>query len=205
MSETSPGSTAPIHVVIVRRVRPGCEAQFQQELRRFFQESFGHDGVLGASMLVPPPGSGSREFGILRTFKSERDRDAFYASALFRDWLKRGEPLAEDEWSYRELSGMEAWFRAPSGPPPRWKMALLTWLAVWPASLLVRALFGPGLGRALPPWLLTAVSAAGVVALLTWVVMPLYVRAARGWLRPPLHPRLGEERRMPAAASAARD
>ena len=37
-----------------------------------------------ASMLAPPPGSDSPEFGILRTFANEQERDAFYASALFK-------------------------------------------------------------------------------------------------------------------------
>ena len=74
----------PIHVAITRCVRPGCEAGFQQALREFFQTSFGHDGVLGASMLTPPPGSDSREFGILRTFAGAAERNAFYESPLFK-------------------------------------------------------------------------------------------------------------------------
>ena len=53
-----------------------------------------------------------------------------------REWLKRIEPMVEGEASYRNLGGLEAWFRDPHGPmPPRWKMALLTWIAVWPVSL----------------------------------------------------------------------
>ena len=47
----------PIHVAITRRVRPGCEAEFQKALREFLKTSFAHGGVQGASMLVPPPGS----------------------------------------------------------------------------------------------------------------------------------------------------
>ena len=30
----------PIHIAITRQVRPGCEAEFQQALREFFQTSF---------------------------------------------------------------------------------------------------------------------------------------------------------------------
>ena len=73
----------PIHVAITRRVKPGHEAEFQQALREFFQASFGHEGVLGASVLTPLPGSDSREFGILRTFASKSERDAFYESSMF--------------------------------------------------------------------------------------------------------------------------
>jgi antibiotic biosynthesis monooxygenase (ABM) superfamily enzyme len=186
----------PIHIVITRRVRPGCEAQFQLALRKFFQNSFAHDGVLGASMIVPPPGSGSREFGILRTFASARDRDAFYASPLFQEWNKTVAPFAEDDWTARQLHGMEAWFRSPQSSPARWKMALLTWAAVWPASVLMRAVLQPVLGTTLPAVLFAGVVAAGVVGLLTWLVMPLYVQAARAWLQPPEQPKLGEERRF---------
>ena len=77
----------PIHIAITRRVRPGCEAEFQQALREFFQTSFAHGCVLGATMIVPPPGSDSREFGILRTFADEKERDAFYASPIFKAWV----------------------------------------------------------------------------------------------------------------------
>ena len=196
MSAAKPAAATPVHIVITRHVRPGREAEFQGALRELFQASFGHDGVLGASMIVPPPGSGSTEFGILRSFASERDRDAFYASDLFRNWQKQVEPLAEDDWTYRPLSGMEAWFRSPQQAPARWKMALLTWLAVWPASVLVREVLRPLLGPALPTVLFAGVVAAGVVGLLTWWVMPLYVKAAQSWLQPPVHPALGQERRQ---------
>jgi len=72
----------PIHVAITRRLRPGRETELQQALREFFQSSFAHGGVLGATMIVPSPESDSREFGILRTFADEKDRDDFFASAI---------------------------------------------------------------------------------------------------------------------------
>ena len=195
MNPAHPPAETPIHIVVTRKVRPGCEAEFQAALRDFFQASFGHFGVLGASMLVPPPGSGSTEFGILRTFASERYRDAFYDSPLFQAWEEKVAPLTDDQWAYRQLNGMEAWFRSPQRPPARWKMALLTWLAVWPVSVLVRALFYPVLGTALPDVIFAGVVAAGIVAVLTWGAMPLLVQAARSWLQPPLHPALGAEKR----------
>ena len=104
----------PIHVAVVRTVKPGCEAEFQQALREFFQTSFAHGGVLGATMIVPPPGSDSREFGILRTFADEKERDAFYKSPMFEAWKARVAPLTEGEPVYRQLHGLEAWFRSPA-------------------------------------------------------------------------------------------
>src|SRR6266540_4459047 len=173
-----------IHIAITRRVRPGCEAEFQAALREFFQTSFAHGGVLGATMIVPPPGSDSREFGILRTFADEKERDDFYASPLYKAWEEKCRPLTEtDSWTSRQLHGLEAWFRSPQNPPPRWKMATATFLGVFPTA----AILNLTLGRAIQPWpflLGSAVFNASMVALLTWIVMPLVTRALHGWLYP---------------------
>ena len=198
-SESTEGSSAPMHIAITRRVRSGCEAEFQQALREFFQTSFAHDGVLGASMLVPPPGSESPEFGILRTFANEQERDAFYESPMFKAWEEKSRPLTEGEWVYRQLHGLEAWFRSPQNPPARWKMALLTWIAVWPVSIAVRALLNPFIGQTAPHVIFAGVVAGGIVVVLTWVAMPLLVKVAHPWLQPPTHPSSDVVRRHESA------
>ena len=172
----------PIHVAITRRVRPGCEAEFQAALREFFQNSFAHGGVLGATMIAPPPGSDSREFGILRTFADENERDDFYASSIFKAWEAKCQPLTETgSWSARPLHGLEAWFRSPPSAPPRWKMALATFLGVFPTA----AILNLTLGAAIRPWpfiLSSVVFNAAMVALLTWMVMPLVTQGLHRWL-----------------------
>jgi uncharacterized protein len=173
----------PIHVAITRRVRAGCEAEFQQALREFFQTSFAHGGVWGANMLTPPPGSDSREFGILRTFADEKERDAFYASPMFAAWEERARTMTDGEPVYRQLHGLEAWFRSPSHPPPRWKMATATLLGVYPVSLFIGLVFSPTLRR-LPLALNLFLVSTMIVGLLTWVVMPFITRLLRGWLHP---------------------
>jgi uncharacterized protein len=174
----------PIHVAITRRVKPGCEAEFQLALREFFQASFAHDGVLGATMIGPPPGSDSREFGILRTFTDERERDAFYASPIFKAWAKRCEPLTESNtWTHRPLHGLEAWFRSPRDPPPKWKMAAATFLGVFPLAMMLNLTLGPLISQ----WHFVARNAvfnAAVVTLLAWVVMPAVTRILHRWLQP---------------------
>jgi len=174
----------PIHVAITRRVKPGREADFQQALREFFQTSFDHGGVLGATMIVPPPGSDSREFGILRTFANEMERDDFYASPAFKAWERKCEPLTEsNSWSTRPLHGLEAWFRSPHNPPPKWKMAVTTFLGVFPLAMILNLTLGPAI-REWPFVLRNAVFNASVVALLSWVVMPVVTRLLHGWLQP---------------------
>ncbi|HXC51487.1 MAG TPA: antibiotic biosynthesis monooxygenase [Candidatus Limnocylindrales bacterium] len=170
----------PIHVAITRRVAPGREEEFQKGLREFFEKSFSAPGVLGAYMLVPPPGSDSREFGILRTFASAAERDAFYSSAMFLEWDRKAAGLTEGDARYRDLHGLEAWFRSPN-PPPRWKMAIVTFLGVFPVATTLNLTLAPAL-RSMPFPLSGVVLNACVVALLTWVVMPFLVRTMHGWL-----------------------
>jgi uncharacterized protein len=172
----------PIHVAITRRVRPGREAEFQSALKEFFASSFGHEGVHGASLLAPPIHSPSPEFGILRSFANARERDEFYSSPMFQAWEARIQPLTDGKPVYRELTGLEAWFRSPRNPPPRWKMALLTWLAVWPVSMAMSAVLKPLLSQRVPGFIYSGAIAGGIVVVLSWVAMPLLVKLTQRWL-----------------------
>src|SRR6266436_2597154 len=134
----------PIHVAITRRIKPGCEQEFQTALKEFFARSLAESGVQGAAMLVPPPGSRSAEYGIIRSFANAAERDAFYASPLYLDWKKRVAPLSEGEPEARELQGLEAFFRGNnSAPPPRWKMAIATYLGVVPVIMTLALTLAP--------------------------------------------------------------
>ena len=171
----------PIHIAITRRVRPECEAEFQQALREFFQASFNHKSVLGANLLIPPPGSTIREYGILRTFTNESERDDFYASPMFQAWEEKVKPMTEGEPIYRQLTGLEAWFRADHHSPPRWKMAIATLIGVYPTSLFISFLQGDKIYT----WFFATRSllfSVGMVLLLTWIVMPLITRLLHRWL-----------------------
>lgn len=170
----------PIHVAITRKVKLGEERAFEESLREFFQESLHREGVLGVHVLSPPPDSSSREYGVLRTFANERERDEFYGSDLFKRWEQRVTQLTEGERTYRELHGLEAWFRSPEAPA-RWKMAIVTWLGVWPTVLIVSSLVAPQLSN-LPMLLGSALVNAVIVACLTWIVMPLLVKLFQFWL-----------------------
>jgi len=176
-------SAQPIHVAITRRIKPGREQEFQAALKEFFARSLAESGVHGAAMLVPPPGSASTEYGIIRSFASIAERDAFYASPLYHEWKKRVAPLSDGEPEARELHGLEAFFRqVDPSPPPRWKMAIATYLGVVVVTMTLALTLGP-LIRSWNFVLNNLVFNACVVAFLTWVVMPLITRALHAWLQ----------------------
>lgn len=170
-----------VHVAITRKVLPGKEEEFKEALRRFLGESFAHGGVHGASMITSLSDQDGLEIGILRTFKDKAERDAFYSSEQFKAWEAYASTLTEAP-VYRDLTGLEAWFRSPSAPP-RWKMALVTLCGVFPASLFLYFVVGP-LIKDLPTIVRLLLNAALMVALLTWLVMPFLTKVVKKWLRP---------------------
>ena len=175
----------PVHIAITRHVRKECVGDFEQALGEFARRSLSEPGTRGVHCLYPPPGSGSTEYGVMRSFASPEDRDAFYASPLYKEWLARIAPWIEGGSKCRELRGLEAWFREPGLPmPPDWKMALLTWVAVWPVSIFVPAVVNPVLGPKFNFYLGAGIVAAGIVVVLTWVAMPLLVKLTFRWLYP---------------------
>ena len=186
--------STPIYMATIRRIKPGAEAEFQEILRKFFQSSLEHPGTLGAHMIDPPPGSDSREYGILRAFANEKTRDQFYASPFFAEWEKQVDPLCEEPAVRRMVTGLEAWFRNPN-PPPRWKMALLTWIGVWPVSIVIAALLMPFFAPIQSTFSIANIAfngtmALGIVLVLTWILMPTLTWMARSWLYPQPHKEL---------------
>ena len=90
--------------------------------------------------------------------------------ALIRD----ADAVSTAGGSSQVRSGLEAWFTlpdrpAPMHPPPKWKMALVTWVALRPMVIGLSYALAP---LRLPFLVTAAVSTAIPVVMLTWVIMP---------------------------------
>lgn len=179
-----------IHVAITRRVMAGREAEFEAQIGIFFTEAEQLNELSQAYLIRPIDSAKSREYGILRSFEDEESMESFYRSDLYQEWNEAVHPLVEGEPERRELHGLEAFFRTggAAGPPPRWKMFLLTWLAVTPTVYIFGTLVPIGnLTELLPTLYLPVVAQLLignliVVASLTWVLMPLLTKVFRPWL-----------------------
>lgn len=112
-------------------------------------------------------------------------RDLF--GNLKREWDEIVTPLTEGEPRVHIETGLETWFSIAglgvTSPPPRWKMALVTWVAIYPTITILLLGAGEALGR-LPVALRTLLLTGLLVPLMTFVLLPLLTRAARSWLYP---------------------
>jgi antibiotic biosynthesis monooxygenase (ABM) superfamily enzyme len=174
----------PIQVAIMRTVKPGREAEFEQALHKFVQRSLDLPGQMGVNIIRPAPGGGSRQYGIIRKFANREALFAFRASPEYLEWNQLTVEFTEGGGSAQELSGLETWFTLPGenlAPLPKWKMAIATYFGVVPTIMTLASTLGP----LIHSWnfvLYNLVFNACVVLLLTWVVMPLITRALHGWL-----------------------
>jgi antibiotic biosynthesis monooxygenase (ABM) superfamily enzyme len=71
--------------------------------------------------------------------------------------------------------------RRAAGAAPRFKLALLTWIAAYALITTFLALLGPTIAG-WPLALRTLVLSVTMVAALTWVIMPRLTRLFRPWL-----------------------
>lgn len=171
-----------IHCAITRVVRAGKEEEFESAIQRFVGRSMDHHGTTGAHLIRPTDASRPREYGILRSFRSEEDMREFYDSELFADWQAEVAEFVDGEPVYRQLHGLEAFFRnAKNESPPRWKMAIVTWLGVFPVVLLWSQILSTLL-KSLHTIAVTAAVTGAAVITLTWLVMPVLTRVFSNWL-----------------------
>lgn len=168
-----------------RRARPGHEAEYEAMLREMFASMRAHKGFLGGD-LIPPETPGGEYQTVVR-FASEAELQAWDMSDARLEVLERMKAVAEGEPEFRKLSGLEAWFEPAVVPatmhPPRMKMAVVTWLGIFPTVSFFLWFVLPWL-QPLPFLPRTAILTALIVATMTWVVMPRLTRLLRGWLSP---------------------
>lgn len=174
----------PVTVVVRRRVKPGAEADFEHAMQEFIRFALAFPGNRGINVLRPHPGA-AREYTVVDRFADRDARQAFKASADYRAWMGRLGELTEHEPYIEEQGGLGGWFTPPEAPrpspPARAKMALVTFLGVYPLTSTLPPLFA----WLLPGWhpLLSNIIVTGlIVAALTWLVMPFLTRLFAPWL-----------------------
>ncbi|MCK6481617.1 MAG: antibiotic biosynthesis monooxygenase [Planctomycetaceae bacterium] len=172
----------PVKIVLERKARPGAGGRLVDWIRRLVDSARRSEGLEGSSVLTTGEAGA---YIILLRFENRASLDRWSASEEVRGLLAEGESMATAGVPSPPVSGFETWFQLPGlaapTPPPRWKMALLTWLALVPLVLGV----GRVVPRSLPEPVQVAVGTAVPVVLLTWLIMPFLARSLHGWLYGP--------------------
>jgi uncharacterized protein len=184
----------PITTTVTRRVRPGHEAAYEEFLEGIIAAASRYPGHLGVEVFKPQDATAG-DYRTVYRFDTAKHLHTWLDSEEHAAWLERAEPHVIGPMRTRFVTGLESWFTLPgrpgTPPPPPYKMALLTWITIFPLITAIVLATGPLLdGVPVVPKL--GITTAIAVPLMTWVVMPRVTRLLRGWLYPdhrPQHPR----------------
>ncbi|MBL8389231.1 MAG: antibiotic biosynthesis monooxygenase [Hydrogenophaga sp.] len=180
-----------VTVLVTRRVAPAAVAAFEAAMTGMIEAATRFPGHLGGQLVRPDAAGDSDEpllYHVVFAFDNEANLAAWQASPERAHWLAQVAPHTIGEQEMRRVSGLDYWF-APAGsttkaPPPKWKVATVTWLGIFPTVLLLFLTVAP----LLADWPLvprTMLITALVVILMTWVVAPRLTRWMAGWLHRP--------------------
>lgn len=184
-SRDAQGEDPPVTGVATRRIEPGREEEFEAWTSGILSAVKEFPGYLGSDILRPA-GAEDDEYSIIYRFDRASNLERWEQSEERRRWLDKAEPLVREQKVGR-LTGLETWFTLPSKagepPPPRYKMAVVTWIAVFPLATVTFMILQPILGGA-PAVLRTLVFTLIMVSAMTYVVMPRMTRLFSFWLYP---------------------
>jgi len=139
-------ASAPVTVLVTRRVRPGRAAEFERLMADMTSAAAGFPGHIGG-FLIPPQDSGTGCYQTLFAFDNDVHLHKWTHSPQRQAWLDRIATVIYGDNALRVLTGMEGWFALPASdtklPPPRHKMAFVTWLGIFPLVLVLSAVVGP--------------------------------------------------------------
>lgn len=179
-------TTSPLTVVVSRRVKKGQEAEFEKLSSQMTERASAFRGYLGATMFRPSSAD-DPEYRIVFRFRDGDTLTAWEESEERAELLEQIESLLVQPSEREVTSGIITWFTLPGQnpvkPPPKWKMTIVSWLALYPAVTLVFVLFGDMLAS-VPLLFRTMIVTVVVMLLMTYVLMPRMTRWFSFWLFP---------------------
>jgi len=181
----------PVLLLVSRRAKLGQEYEFELHMAQFIRAAKSYPGCLGVQLVHPGDETEVDDalYHALMAFDNDASLQAWQHSSERAIGLVSIAPYIKGVASVRGISGLANWFQpAPKNKkaqPPRWKIAVVTWLGIFPTVYLLFLL----LGDFLAPWTLLArifLLTILVVAIMTWVVAPQLTKRLSSWLYPSL-------------------
>ncbi|MEM6611104.1 MAG: hypothetical protein AAF652_02410 [Cyanobacteria bacterium P01_C01_bin.72] len=178
----------PVTVVITRRVKPRCKKAFEKFISGITASAMTFEGHLGTNVFRPSSPT-DNEYRIIFKFDRASNLKIWEESECRRQWLARAESLRLEPARIRILTGLETWFTLPTpkriSPPPRYKMAAVTLLTLFPLIQLANITIAPLLKLLPLPILLRSLMVTAILVLImTYVAMPRMTKLFSEWLYP---------------------
>lgn len=179
-----PGEEGPVTVSVLRRVRPGREADYEAWVRDVTHMASRFPGHQGVNVLRPSSET-NEEYVVIYRFDSYEHGRQWEQSPEREKQIEKLSDLADGEATYSRVTGLEFWFDLPKVPtaakPSPHKMALTLIVVVFSLIYPMQLLIGPHLND-WPLWGRVLMFGTVQVLLMTYVVMPRVTHLLRDWL-----------------------
>jgi antibiotic biosynthesis monooxygenase (ABM) superfamily enzyme len=170
----------PVTVTVARVVRPDQREAFERWAENVLAQAAEFPGNLGVSLLHPGPDSS--EYHLVYRFTDDESLAAWERSPQRRTALAKAEKMVDDV-RYARAEGLESFFTRGPRPGPRWRLTLLTVLAVFAITSTFQQIVTPHL-TSWPTELRLVLSAFVVVIAMAYLLMPALTRLFARWLHP---------------------
>jgi antibiotic biosynthesis monooxygenase (ABM) superfamily enzyme len=181
MSQVRKYIKEPVTAVFSWNVKPENSEKFQSLMHKIHTAAVKWPGHLGVTTLRPP--KGRNDFQTVLRFDSYKHLENWLNSKERNELMASLDGIAETHTE--EASGLETWFDIPGRlviPPPRWKMATTTIIAIYPIALLVNIFIVPHILSWQVIFRSAVVPIIGPVVL-TYCFMPLLTqKVLKNWL-----------------------
>jgi antibiotic biosynthesis monooxygenase (ABM) superfamily enzyme len=179
--DTAITSGKSVTIVVSRMVFPGHEKEYDDWVKKLADAAQESPGNTGVTILIPSKGQTGLHH-VVMYFTDEKSMHQWETSYIRQKLSHEADAFSRK--TRQEQTGLETWFSIPECPeleaPPPWKMAIVTFLAVYVLSIIIVQI----LGLLKLNFYVESILVAGLlVGILTWVLMPVLSRYVfRKWL-----------------------
>ncbi len=184
-SQQSTADAEPVTIFVARKIKQGHEKNFERalgELRQILESQSGF-----SELKAYQPANSKDEHMVVIKFEDAAHLARWQESPKRIAWLQSVKPL-EAETPHTQIHiGLNDWLALPDqeglAPPPRYKMAIVSWLGIFPIILIVNYTITPHL-KSWPAWASSGMTSIVLVTLMQTGVLPLMTRLTSKFLYP---------------------
>ncbi len=186
MTDEATRRARPITATMTQRIDPACELAYEALVAGCNDEARAFGGFLRREVIKTVSGAHLEYHNVIH-FDSEANLRRWEHSPERQKWLSRMSSMGVHTTPLKVLCGLETWFTLSPGeaivPPPRYKMAIVTWIAIFPLITAMSYALQT-VADTLPSVARAFISSLVLVPLMTYPVMPRMTRLCERWLYP---------------------
>lgn len=182
-------NTDPITMVVTAHPAAGNEKEWEQTLTNTIQASLKFSGHMGTTVLKQES-SRKPTYQIVIRFDQLENLEIWKNSPEREHWVSRLHALEHGPPAIEHNAGLETWFEFShydeqnfSQHPPKYKMAIIVWIAVYMTVIPIVNLISPVTSE-LHFLIGSAITTTITVPLMTWVMIPILSWLLKSWLYP---------------------